>query len=133
MLPLKPVVPSLWLPLYTFFSAQAEAEFAAFPAFPQPWEFQCGQDASEVPANPWIRTTLHARPIWHQEVQLGQRTAEVQAIPQQLSPSSWSNWKWLPLLLATLGQEFSQALLFISCSSNVLLHSGDAIEHLIYT
>lgn len=97
MLPLKPVVPSLWLPLYTFFSAQAEAEFAAFPAFPQPWEFQCGQDASEVPANPWIRTTLHARPIWHQEAQLGQRAAEVQAIPQQLSPSSGLDFYWPPL------------------------------------
>lgn len=101
----------------------AEVEFAAFPALPFPvWN---AQDAPEAPSDSQIRITIYARHIWHQEVQFGQRTVEVQAVPKQLSPSIWSNEKQLPLLQTTMARSSSQTLLLASCSSDALLQSGD--------
>lgn len=74
----------------------------SFPALPFP--VGSAQDAPEAPSDFQIRITLHARPIWHQEVRFGQRTVKVQAVPKQLSPSIWSNEKQLPLLQTTMAR-----------------------------
>lgn len=64
---------------YNFFSAQAEAEFAAFSACPLPVKApECSWKAQ---SDPRTRTTLCTWPTWHQEVELRWRTPGVLEIP----------------------------------------------------